>query len=136
MSAVPTNVMGFPDNLEGLVNLFIAAKRDEEAAKKRRIECEERILALAPPKEEGAQTVEVAGFKVTTTGSLTYSLDDVEALREITRTWDSNLVPLKTKTELDSTGAKYLRRERPELWNQIARVITVKPAKASVKVGV
>ena len=136
MSAVPSNVMALPDNLEGLVDQFIAAKRDEDAAKKKRLEVEERILALAPAKEEGSQTIEVGGYKLTTTGKLAYKADSIDAVRAATASWPAELVPLKSKTELDDTGCKYLRRERPDLWQQIAKAITVKPAKASLSVGV
>ena len=138
MSAVLSQLHPAADPLATAVADYISAKRDEDHAKKARIAAEERILALQPAKEEGATTVEAAGYKVTLTGSLAYTLDadGLEALRNICAKWDANLIPLKTKTELDATGCKYLRRERPELWAQLARVVTVKPAKTSVKVGV
>lgn len=122
--------------LATLVADYIDAKRVEDQAKKHRLELEERILALAPAKEEGSQTTDLGnGFKLTTTGKLSYKADDMEALREICRDWDANLVPLKTSTTLDDTGCKYLRKERPELWAKLARVITVTPAKTALKVG-
>lgn len=139
MSANPTNILPFPGTtptLEQAVAAFVEAKRKEDAAKAERLACEEVICQLQPPKEEGALTVEAGGYKVTITGALAYKADDIEALREITRGWDAETVPLKSKTELDSTGCKWLRANRPELWGQLARVITVKPAKASVKVGI
>lgn len=123
--------------LANLVEAYVQAKKAEDAAKKHRVEIEERILALAPAKEEGSETTALEnGFKLTTTGKLSYKADDLEALREICRDWDGNLVPLKTPTVLDETGCKYLRKERPELWKQLARVITVTPAKTALKVGV
>lgn len=136
MSAVLSQLHTAADPLATAVADYIAAKRDEDTAKKARLVAEERILALQPAKEEGALTVEAGGFKVTLTGSLSYSADDIEALRNITARWDANLVPLKTTTVLDSTGCRYIRRERPDLWQQLARVITVKPAKTAIKVGV
>ncbi|OPZ57489.1 MAG: hypothetical protein BWY87_01626 [Deltaproteobacteria bacterium ADurb.Bin510] len=45
-------------------------------------------------------------------------------------------MPIKTTHALDATGCKFLRRERPELWKEIARVITVSPAKTALKVAV
>jgi hypothetical protein len=99
----------------------VEAKRKEDAAKAKRLAIEELICQLQPPKEEGACTVEAGGFKVTITGSLTYKLEDLEALRNITREWDAEIVPLKTKTELDATGCKWLRANRPELWGQRPR---------------
>lgn len=127
---------GDSDPLALAVQAYVAAKRDEDAAKKRRIESEERILAMTQAREEGATTVEAGGFKVTLTGKLSYTADDMNALREITRTWDAHLVPIKTASTLDETGCKFLRRERPDLWAQLARVITTKPAKTAVSVKV
>lgn len=136
MSANPSTILPFPDSLPDLVQRYIEAKRDEESAKQIRLTLEERILALAPAREEGAQTTDLGnGFKLTTTGKLAYKCEDMDALREITRRWDGNLVPLKTTTSLDDTGCRYLRRERPELWRQLANVITTSPAKTSIKVG-
>lgn len=137
MSANPTNIHSLPHALDALVDQLIEAKRDEDAASKKRVEIEERILALAPAAEEGATTTPLAnGMKLTTTGKLSYKADDIEALRNVCAKWDASLVPLKTKTELDETGCKYLRRERPELWAQIARVVTIKPAKTAITVKV
>jgi hypothetical protein len=139
VSANLTNVLPFPGSLptlEQAVAALVEAKRREDAAKSERLACEELICKLQPPKEEGATTVEAGGFKVTITGSLSYKVEDLEALRNITRDWDANIVPLKTKTELDATGCKWLRANRPELWGQLASVITIKPAKAAVKVGI
>lgn len=122
--------------LATLVADYIDAKRVEDQAKKHRLEIEERILALAPAKEEGSQTIDLEnGFKLTTTGGLSYSIDDMEAFRNITRSWDAQLVPLKTKTEADEAGFKYLRRERPDLWAQLAKVVTIKPRKTALKVA-
>lgn len=135
MSAQPDNILPFPDSLEDLVHQYVNAKHAEEGARKLRVELEERILALQPAKEEGSDTHTLSnGFKLTTTGKLAYKCDDLDALREITRKWDGNLIPLKTTTTLDETGCKYLRRERPDLWSQLARVVTIQPAKTSISV--
>lgn len=135
MSAQP-NVVQFPDTLEDLVHQFVNAKHAEEGARKIRVDLEERILALVPAKEEGSDTTTLAnGFKLTTTGKLSYKCEDLDALREVTRKWDGNLVPIKTTAALDETGCKFLRRERPELWAALARVVTVAPAKTSLKVA-
>ena len=84
----------------------------------------------------GAIPITASAVKLTTTGGLSYSIDDMEAFRNITQDWDANLVPLKTKTEADEAGFKYIRRERPDLWTKLANVVTVKPRKTSVKVSV
>lgn len=139
MSANLKNVLPFPaakPTLEEAVTCWVEAKREEDAAKAKRLAIEEVICQLQPPRTEGSSTVEAGGYKVTLTGSLTYKLDDLEALRNITRDWDAEIIPLKTKTELDATGCKWLRENRPELWGQLAKVVTVKPAKTAVKVAI
>lgn len=122
--------------LEEAVAAFVEAKRREDQAKAERLACEELICELQPPRPEGSATVEAGGYKLTLTGSMSYKADDIEALREITRTWDANLIPLRSKTEVDPTGCRWLRENRPDLWTQLATVITVKPAKVAVKVAV
>jgi hypothetical protein len=139
MSAVPNNVLPFRDQitLDELVELFITAKKAEDTATKARVDLEAQIIAIAGAREEGSQTHDTAsGLKLTTTGKLSYKADDIEALRNVCSKWDSNLVPLKTTTALDETGCKFLRSQRPDLWAQLARVVTVKPAKTSIKVSV
>jgi hypothetical protein len=132
-------VLNFPTAKPTLAQAVVAlvdAKRREDAAKAERLACEELVCELQPHKPEGSTTAEAGDFKVTLTASMTYKVEDLEAMRNITREWDANLVPLKTKTEADPTGCKWLRENRPELWGQLAKVITVKPAKTSVKVGI
>lgn len=126
------------DPLALAVQIYVDAKRAEDAATKARVSAEERILALQPAKEEGSQTVKVAGFKLTTTGKLAYKCDDPKALAEfcVGKSWPGGWVPVKTETKLDETGAKWLRANAPHLWAQLAPFIAVKPAKTAVSVKV
>lgn len=135
MSAVLSTIREI-DPLAAAVHAYIAAKRDEDLAKKHRLELEERILALTPAKEEGSQTIEVGGYKLTTTGKLTYKCDDVKALAEACAGWPANMVPVKTEIKLDETGCKWLRANDPDTWASLSRHITVAPAKTSVAVKV
>jgi hypothetical protein len=125
------------DPLAAALEVYIEAKRREDQAKKQRIDAEEVILALAPAKEEGSQTIKVAGFKLTTTGAITYSCEDVQALITDARAANvpEQLVPVKTKIEFDVTGAKWLRKNDPDVWRVLAKHITTKAAKSSVKVS-
>lgn len=138
MSAEPTNIMPFPTaklTLEQLVDSWIEAKREEEAANVRRLALEVQICELTPPKEEGSSTTELAGgMKLTITGKLTYKAD-MAKLRELVEKLPPELRPIKTEDKLDETGAKYLRSKEPALWAIIAPAIEVKPAKVGVKVG-
>jgi|GEM_PF-765280 len=120
--------------IDQLVTDFIAAKADEASAAKRRIAIEEQMIALLGKRDEGSDTHELAnGFKVTITGKQTYSAD-MEELQKICAKLPQEFRPIKTKVELDQTGAKYLRANEPAIWAKLAKAITVKPAKTSVEV--
>lgn len=136
MNAVPIPIDTAADPLADAVRSFIDAKRDEEAATKLRLECEQRILALHPAREEGSETFEAAGYKVTLTGKLTYKCDDMDALLHACSQWPAHLQPVKTVVQLDTTGAKFLRANEPEVWRSIAQHVTVSPAKTAVTVKV
>lgn len=124
------------DPLADAVTAYIDAKRAEDAATDARVNAERRILALHPAKEEGAETFEAAGFKVTLTGKLIYACDDLELLAQACSAWPANMRPIKTVVQLDTTGCKYLRANDPDAWREIAHAISVKPAKTAVKVSV
>ena len=120
--------------IDQLVVDYVVAKRDEAAASKRRIAIEEEIVAMLGVKEEGATTTELAnGMKVTITGKQTYSAD-MAALKDICAKLPEEMRPIKTKTELDTTGCKYLRANEPAIWAKLSKAITVKPAKTSIEV--
>lgn len=136
MSAVPAPIQ--QDALTQAVEDYIAAKRQEEIAAKLRLQAEERILALHPAREEGADTFEAAGYKVTVTGKLAYRCADPKALAAACAGagWPANLVPVKTEVKLDETGAKWLRANDPSAWRMVSEYVEVKPAKAAVSVKV
>jgi hypothetical protein len=122
--------------LEACVLEWMQAKHQEDAAKKRRLDLEDRILALQPAPEEGSATRTLDnGFKLTLTGKLSYKCDDVQALIAAVSQWPASMQPIKTDVRLDETGAKYLRKEDPAAWAAIAKLITVTPAKTAVKVS-
>jgi hypothetical protein len=137
MSAV-LKPMPIADALADAIETYITAKRAEDAAREIRLAAEERILSLKPAKEEGSETFEAGGFKVTLTGKLTYSCPDPKALAEACAAagWPANMVPIKTKTELDATGAKWLRANEPDAWRLLAQHIEIKPAKTAISVKV
>lgn len=120
--------------IDELVADFIAAKAAESKANKDRVAIEEQIIAMLGKREEGAETHELSsGMKIIITGKVTYSAD-MEKLQEICAKLPQEMRPLKTKTELDTTGAKYLRANEPQIWAKLAKAITVKAAKASIEV--
>lgn len=115
---------------EKLAAEWLLAKREELAAKTRRVEIEEDLLKMLPHKEEGSATTTLSnGFRFKATGKLTYTAD-VDKLLALTAAWPEK--PVKTKVEADETVLKAIRTERPDLWRQIAPAITVKAAKTNI----
>lgn len=120
--------------VEELAQELIAAKAVESRANERRINLEKDIIARLGKKDEGSQTTELTnGLKVTITGKMTYSAD-MPLLMQICNELPEGVRPLKTKIELDQTGAKYLRNNEVEIWAKLSPAITMKPAKPSVEI--
>ena len=110
-------------------------KRGEEIANKQRVEVEAEIIARLGNKEEGSETHTLdSGIKIEITGKMTYKADDLEATVRACDALPPELRPIKTETKVDETGAKWLRANRPDLWQLISHTITTKPAKTAVKV--
>jgi primosomal replication protein N len=123
-------------SIEHLVLDLVDAKTEENKANKRRVEIEEKIIALLGKREEGSQTHELAnGVKITITGKLSYKAD-MSMLVQLAAALPENMRPIKIEPKLDETGCKYLRNNEPDAWRVIAPAITTKAGKASVEVKV
>ena len=119
---------------EQLAEQLIAAKADENAANKRRVEIEQILIDRLGAKPEGSSTHDLAnGLKITLTGKMSYSAD-MDMLLQLASNLPPNMRPIKTEPKLDETGAKYLRNNEPDVWALIAPAITIKPAKTSVTI--
>lgn len=119
---------------EQLANAWLAIKATERAAQQERIDIEAALIAaLGGAKDEGSSTHEVGPLKVTLTGKLTYKADIAELLALVEKLPES-LRPIKTTTQLDEAGARYLRNNEGDLWRLIANAIEVKPAKTALTI--
>lgn len=110
---------------------WLAAKKDEAAANKRRVGIEEQIVAIVGKRDEGSQTTEADGYKITTTGKVTRKMD-WDKWETIKSQIAPNLHPVKFKPELDEKGVKYLQANEPEIYALLP--IEVKPAKTAIEV--
>jgi len=117
--------------LEQLSADWLKAKAEEAAANKRRIGIEEKIVALTGKRDEGSQTIEATGFKVTVTGKVSRKMD-WDKWETIKAQIAPNLHPVKFKPELDEKGVKYLQANEPEIYALLP--IEVKPAKTAIEV--
>lgn len=119
--------------LETLSLDWLEAKADEDAAKKRRHEIEEQIAKLLDHPEDGSKTHSIDGFKIVTTGRLSYRAD-IEKLQELASQLPENMRPIKTETVLDARGAKWLRNNEPKTWAIIAPAIELRPGKVGIRI--
>lgn len=126
------------DPLETLVDQWGQAKRDEEAANRRRVEIEAAIIARTGEPEEGSQTVELAdGRKLTVTSKITRTIDD-QLWRSVLRDVPDHLRPIVyvEVPRLDLTGLRWLRENQPQVYALVCTAITAKKAKSSIVVKV
>lgn len=120
-------------NAEQLAKEWLNAKRKEQQAAAERLVIEQEILKALPAKEEGSSTMYAQGFKIRTTGKLSYKAN-IDQLLALTASWPAEAKPVKTTVEADETLLKQIRSERPDLWRTIAPAISVKPAKTNIVV--
>jgi plasmid stabilization system protein ParE len=116
------------------VRKLIAAKANEDAVTKQRIEIEQEILKLVDCPERGQKTVALPGnFKVTVERSFSYKAD-FDALRVLGS--EQNPAPIKTKTTtvLDATEYEAYKRNNPKFFEIISQCVTVTPLKPSVSI--
>lgn len=131
--------------LRQLACFLKTAKNEEEVARLARIKVEEKIAEIVGGPEKGQITVDLGrGLKVTVERGFNYRAD----LQGIDGIWkegyrDCNDAcsietppPIKTKTarELDVTGYEWYRVNLPNLFDEIAKHVTVTPKKTAVSV--
>ena len=120
--------------VETLVNRLVQAKALEVEANRQRIQAEELLIARLGSKPESRQSHMLdSGDTVVITSKMIYHAD-MPALIELSARLPDAMRPVRIKTELDQTAAKYLRNNEIEAWKVIAPAITIKPAKTSVEI--
>ena len=117
--------------LEELSAEWLKAKKAEAAAYKKRVAIEDQIVALTGKRDEGSQTVDATGFKITITGKVSRKMD-WDKWEDVKAQIAPNLHPVKYKPELDEKGVKYLQANEPEIYALLP--IEVKPAKTAIEV--
>ena len=120
-------------NIEALCRDWLDAKRQENAANKRRIEIEEQMAQALDVPDEGSKTHKLDGFKVTVTQPVALKLDEA-AWAKLLHLVPENMRPVKVKIEADATGCKYLAQNEPSMWRKIAKAFETKPGKIGFKV--
>jgi len=116
--------------MEKLCQEYLGAKAAEAAAKKVRLDIEKQILAnLADTPLEGSKTIVPGGrFKLTVTAKLSRTLD-YDRYRALDLPENIQFVDLKPAINIKKMRA--VEMVDPDL---VAEVVTVKPAKTSIKI--
>lgn len=123
-----------PD-LNSLVNHYVICKGQLSAARMEMDQAEQALLDAVGAKEEGSTTIPVGNYKVTTTGKINRSLD-AEAWDQIKTQIPEPLANrlVRYKPDINLREFRYVETNEPDWFAIIAKAVTSKPAKASVKV--
>ena len=124
--------------LETLAKDLHKAKKDEGAAKKIRIECEEKIAELVETGDNGSKTVAAGDdLKVTVKRALYYK-GDVDAIRALDipeELMPITLIPAQAASyAFDQKAYEALKESNPQVFAVVAPSVDVKPAKVSVTI--
>lgn len=114
------------------------SKKTEAAAKKVRIECEEKIAELVETGDNGSKTVAAGDdLKVTVKRALNYK-GDVDAIRALDipeELMPITLIPAQAASyAFDEKAYEALKEANPQVFAVVAPSVEVKPAKVSVTV--
>ena len=116
-----------------LAQQWLDAKRVEKAAVDARVAVEVELTAVLPHKPEGSQTHKVGAYDVTFIARISRKLDkDMWAI--IKPSIPEALRPTKLIEQLDEPGCRWLQKNDPKTWAQIAPAVTAKPSKIGVAV--
>ena len=118
--------------LDQLAEEWLVAKEAEREANAERINIEERILELVPPKEEGVSYRKLGNsYRIKSTGKLSYKAD-LDKLTPLVKDWE--IKPIKIEIKADEAMLKHIRANCPDLWRVIAIAVTTKPSKTAVTI--
>lgn len=127
--------MKLKTDAEQLSKAWLKAKAAEDEAKARRIEIEEALVARLGKRDEGSQTHDLGGYKVTITGVINRSLDK-KAWERIKERIPENRRPVTYVPKLDVAGIKWLHANDLATYRIVAQALVVKPGKTNIKVTV
>ena len=122
-----------PTQLDLICQELREAKAAEDAARDKRIACEQSVIELVGLKEEGSTSEKTQFFKVTTTAKLTRALD-ASAFMAMRDRIPDGVSPVDFVPKLDLKKLRALEQANPGIYQLMTQCITTKPAKPAVKV--
>ena len=127
-----------PQTVDGLVADWIDAKRDEDAANRRRVQIEAMLIDALGEPEEGSATHELAdGSKLTITSKINRTVDEAVWLRVAPLVPEAlRPVQFAQVAKIDLKGLRWLRDHQPSVYAIVAQAITAKKAKSALSMKV
>ena len=122
------------EDLKQLITRRLDIDKAIDELKTRRDVTNEQILDQMTYHDEGSHTVEVEGFKVTTTATMRRNLDPEvwEEIKDEVPEELQNVVAYVPK--LSIKRYKMIEEMRPEVFRKIAEAVTTKPGATAVKI--
>lgn len=117
---------------------WVTAKRDEEAANKRRVAFEVEIIDALGEPDEGSATHELPdGSRLTITAKVSRTVD-AQVWRQVMDRVPDALRPItfEEMPKLDLKGLRWLQKNQPAVYQVVAMAITAKKAKSALSVEV
>jgi len=117
-----------------LCKAWLDAKKEEDAAKAKRIDIEHRMLKKLGPIVEGSTTKKQNGFKITVKMPIYRKVDG--DYRSVLQQIPPSLNPITeiVTTKVDAKGCRWLQENEPGYWQKLSKVITERPGKPGFKI--
>lgn len=119
--------------VEQLVEQWQHAKKMEADAEALRVLIGNKLANTLGVPAEGSKSYDVGDFKVTVKQPINRKVD-WEAFDEATKSTPGALIPVKIKRELDETGLKWIRENKPELYAEISKAVTATPGRIGIDI--
>jgi len=119
-------------NIDQLRAEWIAAKTAENEARNFRLKVEQEIIAALGDELPDTGTTKTHGLKIVTGYNRKW---DQAALQEmVNKGIPPKLFPFKTEYKEIKRNSDYLANNEPEIWEYIARALTLTPKKPAISI--
>ena len=118
-----------------LCNEWMNARDAENKARAIRIDVEKCMLEKLPVPEEGSKTINTDAFKVVVTQRISRSLDE-EKYQTLNIPAELNPISFETKPKIDDSGCRWLKANKPEIWQELSKALTEKPSKVNLRIEI
>jgi len=120
------------DMIERLKERLRIVEETEKAAKKERIAIEKQIVDLLRDELKDQGTTNLHGLKIVTGYNRKWSQEQLRQL--VDQGIPPKLFPFKVEYKEDRKLSNYIENNEPEVWEVIAKALTLTPKKPSVSI--